>query len=162
MTHRNLTSTSLNDISDKPEKDQVSFRFRLHLVMCVVRSQVLGKETLYWKAEEGEVEQGESSISESTDWILHLWSISPWNKEVKLLQSLKQVAPHTEAVWHPADIHEKGMDDLQILMSVWSSSCWKEGLQGFQQGSHVTQHSSYGHTAFRHAFTWDTGQIRSV
>lgn len=158
MTHRNLTSTSLNDISDKPEKDQVSFRFRLHLVMCVVRSRVLGKETLYRKAEaEEESEQGESSISESSDWILHLWSISPWNKEVKLLQGVKQVAPCMEAVWHPADIHEKGMDDLQILISVWSSSCWKEGLQGFQQGSHVTWHSSYGHTAFRHVVTQETG-----
>lgn len=27
MTHRNLTSSSLNDISDKPEKDQVSRDF---------------------------------------------------------------------------------------------------------------------------------------
>lgn len=27
MTHRNLTSSSLNDISDKPEKDQVSKEF---------------------------------------------------------------------------------------------------------------------------------------
>lgn len=43
MTHRNLTSTSLNDISDKPEKDQVSFGFRLRLVMCMVRSWMLGK-----------------------------------------------------------------------------------------------------------------------
>lgn len=29
MTHRNLTSSSLNDISDKPEKDQVSKEFLL-------------------------------------------------------------------------------------------------------------------------------------
>ncbi|NXV51858.1 S4A4 protein, partial [Uria aalge] len=42
MAHRNLTSTSLNDISDKPEKDQVSFSLRLRLVMCTVRSWMLG------------------------------------------------------------------------------------------------------------------------
>lgn len=60
MTHRNLTSTSLNDISDKPEKDQVSFRFRLRLVMCMVRSWMLGKEALHHKTEaEEEGEQGE-------------------------------------------------------------------------------------------------------
>lgn len=60
MTHRNLTSTSLNDISDKPEKDQVSSRFGLGLVMCTVRSWMVGKEALYRKTEaEEEAEPGE-------------------------------------------------------------------------------------------------------
>lgn len=43
MAHRNLTSTSLNDISDKPEKDQVSSRSSLLLGMCLERSCMLGK-----------------------------------------------------------------------------------------------------------------------
>lgn len=68
MAHRNLTSTSLNDISDKPEKDQVSCRFRPRLVVCVVRSWMLGEETLHHEtAAEEEVKQGEWSISESRD-----------------------------------------------------------------------------------------------
>jgi len=78
MTHRNLTSSSLNDISDKPEKDQVSFRSSLRLVACMVRSWMLGKETLYHKTEAGEEgEQGEQSISEPCGSILHFVSTSP-------------------------------------------------------------------------------------
>ena len=60
MAHRNLTSTSLNDISDKPEKDQVSFRFRRRLVMRTVRSWMAGGEALYHQTEaEEKGEQGE-------------------------------------------------------------------------------------------------------
>lgn len=46
MAHRNLTSTSLNDISDKPEKDQVSSRSSLLSGMCLERSWMLGKGLL--------------------------------------------------------------------------------------------------------------------
>lgn len=46
MTHRNLTSSSLNDISDKPEKDQVSKDFSsLKLkIDCVSRRCWVGLE----------------------------------------------------------------------------------------------------------------------
>lgn len=37
MAHRNLTSSSLNDISDKPEKDQVSQGF---LLLCNIRQNI--------------------------------------------------------------------------------------------------------------------------
>lgn len=52
MAHRNLTSTSLNDISDKPEKDQVSSS--LLSGMCLERSWMLGKGLLCTSALEKE------------------------------------------------------------------------------------------------------------
>lgn len=101
MAHRNLTSTSLNDISDKPEKDQVSSRPSLFLGMSLERSWMLGKGLLCTLA----LETRGVSIFESCDWFLQSFSTNPCKQQVHLLQGLKQVTP---CRWHLADPHEKG------------------------------------------------------
>lgn len=58
MAHRNLTSTSLNDISDKPEKDQVSSRSSL-LSGFGEELDVGERAPLYLSTEKEEGEQGE-------------------------------------------------------------------------------------------------------
>lgn len=78
--------------------------------------------------EEEESEQGESVISESCD------RSSTSSALVKLSQGMKQVSLCMEAAWHPADVCEKGMDGILILMCLICFLLKRGSSGGFGRG----------------------------